>query len=158
MPAVLSPFRLKELAYDGTYQKHHEARVDFDLETVDLAVVFGAVAGNIFVGDQVTFCAYEGSDFSRLRQVRSCRIVAKEPGKAPVGAWVGPTWNVPEEVLAGPVKAKDAKLVMKKEFGGGFTIQDERGAVVERVKTKAEAEAYVKRINGGDELRDEKAA
>lgn len=140
-------------ASDATFQTHHEARVDRPLDDLDLDEVFQAVNGNLQVGDSVTICAYEGShtDASRvLREYCTCRIIARgqENGVGPIrirAQWCGPITTV-DKPAKSLVKDKDQKLEVKKEFGGGFNVVDEKGHVIEKFKSKAEADAYIEHL------------
>lgn len=155
MPVEKVIFRLApqniSRANEATFQTLYEARVDRPLDDLDLNEVFQNVNSLLQVGDAVNFCAYEGSMTAadrKLRQVRQCRITSK--GVEALGgtlkiraAWVGDAIEIPTDALPKTVKEDNRKLEIKKEFGGGFTIRDDKGHVIEQVKTKAEAEAYV---------------
>ena len=160
MPVEKIPFRLKPInmtrASEATFQTSHEARVDRPLDDLDLNELFADVQPNLQVGDQVTICAYDGSLISedrKLREIGTCRIIAK--GVFAVGAraairavWVGESFKVPATAHVASKKQITLKLEVKKEFGGGFTVRDEKGAVIESFKTKVEAEGYIAHLNG----------
>lgn len=134
---------------DGTFQTHYEARVDRPLASLDLNEVFQDVGlERLSPGDKVTFCAFEGSHISddrRLREVGTCRIVAKvkENGRAKIKAvWAGEIFKVPEAAQVAPKETK-LKLEVRGEFEGDYTVRDEKGTVLERLDTKEAAEAFV---------------
>jgi len=139
---------------DGTFQTSYEARVDRPLGTIDLDEVFTDVGqGRLEPGDQITFCAFEGTMLTkerRLREVGVCRIVAKvvENGRPKIkAAWVGAVYQVPEPEMVAP-KEQKYKLEIKGTFEGDFLVLDEKGNTIERVDTQAEAEAFVAAYDG----------
>lgn len=158
MPVEKVAFRLKPInltrASEATFQTNHEARVDRPLDDLDLNELFADVQPNLQVGDQVTICAYAGSlisDDRKLMEIGVCRIVAKgvfaqgaRPGIKAV--WTGEIFKVPPQVHVATKKQVTLKLEVKKEFGGGYSVRDEKGALIESFKTKAEAEAYIARL------------
>ena len=161
MPVEQMTFRLppRDLCRpeDGTFQTSYEARVDRPLDDLNLDDVFQDVGhGRLEPGDQITFCAFEGSMLTRerrLREIGVCRVIAKslENGKSKIKAvWIGEIFKVPAASVV-PPKEKTMKLEIKKEFRGGFTVRDDKGHVIESVKTKAEAEAYISRLTAGPE-------
>lgn len=152
------PFRLKPInltrASEATFQTTHEARVDRPLDDLDLNELFSDVQANVQVGDQVNICAYEGSllaDDRKLREIGQVRIIAKgvmtPGGRSTVKAvWIGEAFKIPATAYSGSKKEKHTRLDVKKEFGGGYTVRDEKGNTIEAFKTKAEAEAYVTKM------------
>lgn len=151
MPAYLAVFRLKGTNFaqcEGMpFQQHFEARVDRPLDDLDMKEFFRDLQENLRVGDQVTVCAYMRDDWEDLMEIGVCRIIHKAV-KEIEAAWTGPIIEVPKP--SGKKKAfvnKTQKLYRKKEFGGGFTVQDKEGHVIERFKTKAEADDYISRLN-----------
>ena len=160
MPVEKVSFRLKPLnitrASEATFQTSHEARVDRPLDDLDLNELFSDLQPNLQVGDQVTVCAYEGSLISedrKLREIGVCRIIAKGVfavgGRSAIRAvWVGETFKVPVAAHVTAKKPTTLRLEVKKEFGGGFTVRDEKAQIVEHFKTKKEAEDYIARLNG----------
>ena len=159
MSAVNVPFRLlpKDLCAGNAmpFQEQHEARVDRHIDNIDLNEFFQGVQPNIQVGDKVTICAYQGGTDTpdrQLVQVRECRIVSKRQevpgGPSRVRAvWTGDLCEIDQQARGAPAKAIEQKLTVKKEFRGGFTVQDEKGNVVVNVNTKKEAEDYIDRLN-----------
>jgi len=151
MPAYLAHFRLKPLNFaqcEGMpFQQHFEARVDRPLDDLDMKELFRDLQDNLRIGDQVTVCAYMRDDWDQLMEIGVCRIVHKD-NKEIEAAWTQSFTEVPAP--SGKKKEfgnKHQKLYRKKEFGGGFTVQDEQGNVIERFKTKAEADDYITRLN-----------
>ena len=159
MTAVITPFRLKGKDFASCegmpFQQHFEARVDRPLDDLDMNELFRDLQAALRVGDQVTICAYMDNRWETLMQVGVARIVAKDSRDKNIqGAWVTKPYDVPKpDMEKKAFRAKERKLTIKKEFGGGFTIQDDRGAVIERVKTKAEASDYVARLNNPEAVK-----
>lgn len=154
MPAVLGEFLFKPDAVTMCeampFQQHFEARVYGPLDDLDLSQCFRNIS-NFEVGDQVTICAYMPfSDWGQLMEVGTARVIAggKNRGKPPKLAWVSAIFPVPQDADSkNKFENKQQKLYPKKEFGGGFTVQDDKGNVIERVKTKKEALDYIDRLN-----------
>lgn len=162
MPAIKMPFRLssRDLCQCEAmpFQQHHEARVERPLDDLDLEDFFQNVQANLRVGDEVTVCAYRDNKWDELMEVGVCRIVFMQPksqGGIPKvkAVWMGETVKVPDEIKAVPRPEREMKLFIKKEFAGGFIIEDEKGALIERFNTKAEAEAYIDNLNLPDAWR-----
>jgi len=153
MTAIIAPYRLKGKDFASCegmpFQQHFEARVDRPLDDLDLHEFFRDLQSALRVGDQVTVCAYMDNTWQVLMEVGTCRVIEKDArDKRITGAWIGKPYEVPKpDMEKKSFKAKERKLTIKKEFGGGFTVQDDKGAVIERVKTKKEAEDYVDRLN-----------
>lgn len=155
MNAVNVPFRLKPLnlcyASQSPFQAKHEARVDRPLDDLDLKEVFQDVQANLRVGDEVTICAYRESNWKQLMEIGVCRVVFQGKDEAnrqrTRAVWVGAFFQVPKEEQAPAPNRAEQKLEIKKQFGGGYVVQDDKGHVIESVKTKAEAEAYIERLN-----------
>lgn len=154
MVAVATEFRFKPDAVamcDAMpFQQHFEARCEQPLEDLDLFECFHNIS-NFEVGDQVTICAYMPStDWGQLMEVGTARVIAggKKHGKPPRLAWVSSIFEVPQDDESKKMfSEKLVKLYPKREFGGGYTVQDEKGNVIERVKTKKEALDYIDRLN-----------
>lgn len=151
---------------DGTFQTHYEARVGRPLDDIDLDEVFQDVGqGRLEPGDQVTFCAFDGSMLERerrLREIGICRVVAKilENGRPKIKAvWVGEIYKVPAQALPAKGEGREIKkLEIVKEFGAGFMIKDDKGHVLERVNTKAEAETFIAAYGRPIKAKETKAA
>ena len=151
MAAVLATFELKPgniTACEGMpFQQHFEARVDRPLDDLDMDRFFAGLQDMLRIGDQITVCAYFNDRWDQLMQVGVCRIINKA-NKEIQAAWVGGFVDVPQPSdEKKQFENKERKLYSKKEFGGGYTVQDDKGNVIERFKTKAEAHDYIKRLN-----------
>jgi hypothetical protein len=154
MTAIRVPFRLKtgDLAYGGAFQAEHQARVDRPIDDLDLAEFFQDVQANLKPGDWVVVVAYKDRTWAQVMESRKAIIVSSRQEvamgpKVTRAAWMGDTISVPQAALKPAAAQPTIKLDIKKEFGGGFTVQDAKGNVVEQFKTKAEAEAYVINLN-----------
>lgn len=148
-----TPFRIKTtnicLVAAGAFQSRHEARVDRPLDDLDLAELFRDVQGNLQVGDEVTLVAYRDSTWRQVMEVGVLRVIGKPHGLEGLktsAAWIGEIYRLPDQVLAPATKKEIAQLGVRKEFGGGFVIHDQKGHVLERTKTRKEAEDYVARL------------
>ena len=157
MKAVTLPFRLKapNLCSGNvmTFQEHHEARVDRPLDDIDLTEFFMDVQANVRVGDEVTVCAFLDNKWEVLMEVGTVRITEQlrrnDGNRAETRAvWMGEIYKLPKHEQREVFEAGEKALQIKKEFAGGFTVQDDKDAVIERFKTRAEAVDYVARLNG----------
>lgn len=154
-PFRLPPSQIALSSQGGTRQAHHEAWVDRPLDDLDLDELFQNVQPNLSVGDKVEFCAYLDKTWKQVMEVGACRVVWQ--GKDDDGVyrtravWIGEAFRVPVSAQGPAPKVPEQKLDIKKEFGGGFTVQDDKGHVIERFKTKKEAEDYVAHITAKPE-------
>lgn len=155
MTAVKIPFRLRptDLSFGEAFQARYQARIDRPIDDIDLDEVFRDVQPNLRPGDWVTFVAYRDRTWQQVMEWRSAIIVSMRQevagGKNVIrAAWAEDYGKVPAEKVQEPANRPPLKLTIKKEFGGGFTVQDEKGAVIERFKTKQEAEGYIDNLNG----------
>jgi hypothetical protein len=163
MTAVTVPFRLKPGDLQYAADTTHVAFVDRPLDDLDLSQLFMAVSGSpqpqqgtLRVGDQVVVKAFLDSDRKQLMEIGVCHIASKEGGVTAVWEPRGYDkdgkpilfFKVPQEAQKASTSAKERRLNVKKEFGGGFSVRDEKDHVIETFSTKKDANEYVERIYG----------
>lgn len=165
MTAVTVPFRLKpaDLAYQGSFQCEHQARVDRPLDDLDLNEFLRDVQANLRPGDEVKVVAYRDRKWEQVMEVGRCIVTSKRQetvgGPSMIRAvWLGEPIRLPEAESPLAFKVAVQKLIVKKEFSGGFTVQDDKGHVIESFKTKAEANDYIARLNEPDKPKEEPKA
>lgn len=168
MTAVNIPFRLKspDLSFGEAFQARYQARVDRPIDDLDLDELFRDVQDQLRPGDWVTIVAYKDKTWQQVMEWRTAIVTSRRQeqagGKTIIrSSWADDYGKVPlDKQITKPVNAPPIKLTIKKEFGGGYTVQDEKGVVVERVKTKVEAEDYIANLNRapGEKPREPKAA
>jgi hypothetical protein len=164
MPAVKIPFRLKapDLSFGEAFQARYQARIDRPIDDLDLDEVFKDIHDNLRAGDWVTFVAYKDRTWQQVMEWRTAIITSRRAevagGKSVIrAAWADDYGKTSADAVTKSLAQVTLKLIVKKEFGGGFTVQDERGAVIERFKTKGEAEAYIDNLNGKPKAKAEAA-
>ena len=150
--AVRVPFSITiqdlALANAMPFQSHYEVRVDRPLDDLDLDDLFMKVQENLRVGDKVTICAFADRSWQQLMAVGTVRVVSMRQ-EVPGGphrirsVWTGEIQNMPEVTAPKVAAIREAKLMLKKEFTGGYSVQDEKGAILDHFKTKREAENYI---------------
>ena len=139
-------------ASETVYQTYHEARITYSIDNIeDFDQFFGATKDRVRPGDKVTICSFANKGYDMLMEVRELRIISggqDKPKEKLVAMWTSPKVDVPKpEVLKKQFESQEKKLYCKKEFGGGFTVQDDKENVIERFKTKKEAVDYIERLN-----------
>jgi hypothetical protein len=154
MTAVKIPFRIKapDLSFGEAFQARYQVRVDRPIDDLDLNELFRDIQDNLRPGDWVTIVAYRDRTWSQVMEWRTAIIVSSRQevagGKRVTrAAWADDHGSVPAELVQKTAAPTNVKLNVKKEFGGGYTVQDERSAVIERFKTKVEAEQYIENLN-----------
>jgi hypothetical protein len=154
MPAIAVPFRLKprDLAFGEAFQAHHQARVDRPIDDLDLTELFRDVQANLKPGDWVRVVAYKDNLWQQVMEGRTAIIVSSRQEiaggpKVTRAVWMDDFFKVPAAELVTPANQPKVRLNVKREFGGSFSVQDEKGNVVESFKTKAECVAYIDNLN-----------
>lgn len=168
MPAIKIPFRLRpaDLSFGESFQARFQARVDRPIDDLDLDEMFRDLQDNLRTGDWVTVVAYRDKTWQQVMEWRTAIVTSVRQevagGKRMIrAAWANDYGQVsPENRQVRPVNTPPVKLNVKKEFGGGFTVQDDKGAVIERFKTKDEANLYIENLNRapGEKAKEPKAA
>jgi hypothetical protein len=160
MTAVKVPFRLKagDLSFGEAFQARYQARVDRPIEDLDLDELFRDIQDNLRPGDWITVVAYRDKQWKQVMEGRTAIITTSQPEaaggrKVTRAVWMDDLFKVPAASVLAPVGVPKLKLTVKREFGGGFTVQDERGHVLISVKTKKEADDYIENLNGKPEVK-----
>lgn len=159
-PYRLRPHEVAMISPGGGIGQVFVTRVNRPLDDIDLGEVFRNIS-QLQATDKVEMIAFDEAA-GRVVEECACRIVyagPEEPGGPRVvrASWIGEavkhTYSPP---MSARKAAKERKLDIRKEFDGegrpgGYTVRDDRGAVIEHFKTKREAQTYVDRLNGAPE-------
>lgn len=126
------------------WQQHYEARIaGRDINDVLTPHLFIDVRANLKAGDEVMVCGYSDQTWKRLTQFVRLRIYAVSADGVEFmrdGEVIGIPLRKDEPA---PKKAAARELDVAKEFGGGFNVIDKKtGHVLEKFKTKKDAEQY----------------
>jgi hypothetical protein len=150
MTAVKVAFRLKpaDLSFGEAFQARYQARVDRPIDDLDLNELFRDVQSNLRPGDWVTIVAYKDNTWQQVMEgctaiITSIRQEVPAGPKVVRAIWHSDLFKVPQTAVAQSANQPKIKLSVKKEFGGGYTVRDEKGHVIESVNTKKEAEDYI---------------
>ena len=132
------------------FQTHHEARTEGDIEAVlNDQTAFLDVRSNLRVGDRVTICQYrkvdkKGAYMEGLVGFVSSRVVENDSHHVLLVP-ESPAVRVTPFVPAVPENPNDKGLIVKRVMpfdGFPFHVLDANGNIVERFKSKVEADAY----------------
>ncbi len=109
---------------------------------------FRSVQSMLRAGDSITVCQFDKFDArgAKLLAFVTVRVASSAPDAVKI-VCVGDVVTVDYEDQK-PASPSSAGYVVRKQFGGGFAVEDATGNVIEQLKTKAEAEEFAAQFNG----------